>query len=370
MKICHLTSVHNRRDGRIFSKECISLQKAGYHVSLVVADGKGDEIKEGVTVYGINKMTNRLRRMLTTTKQVYKKAVDLDADIYHLHDPELIPIGIKLKKKKKTIIFDSHEDVPQQIISSKEYIPFFVRKTISNLYSKYENKTLRKLDAIISVSPDIVERLKKINHNTVMVTNYPIVNEIQRNTEMSENAVCFAGLISSLWMHTNILAALELLEGVKYNLAGIAESKYLKKMQKSNLWHHVNFVGKIPVSEVFNFVRKSAIGMALCDYTEEVGYNMGTLGNTKLFEYMRAGIPIICTDFILWKQIIDEEKCGIYVNPRDIKSIANAIKYLLSNSETAKEMGILGQNAVKEKYNWSTQEKILLDLYHNLSKQK
>jgi len=106
--------------------------------------------------------------------------------------------------------------------------------------------------------------------------------------------------------------------------------------------------------------------MALSDYTEEAGYNMGTLGNTKLFEYMQAGVPIICTDFILWKQIIDEEKCGISLNPRDIKSVAEAIKYLLSNPEKAKEMGAAGQNAVKEKYNWATQERTLLKLYKTL----
>jgi len=367
MKVCHLTSVHNRNDGRIFSKEIISLRKAGYDVSLVVADGKGNEIKDNIFIYDVGKPSGRLKRMIKTTRAVYKQALMLNADIYHFHDPELLPYGLKLKKNEKKVIFDSHEDVPKQIISSKEYIPYFIRKIISCLYSKYESKTIGKFDAVISVSPDIVARLKKINHNTVMVTNYPIVNDIQQNTNISEKAVCFAGLIAPLWLHTNILEALSLLNDVKYNLAGIVEPEYLKKLQKNNMWKQVNFVGKIPQNEVFNFIRNSAVGMALCDYADEVGYNMGTLGNTKLFEYMRAGIPIICTDFILWKQIIDEEKCGICVNPREIKDIADAIEYILSNPEKAKEMGKFGQNAVKEKFNWTTQEKILVELYKNLS---
>jgi len=367
INVCHLTSVHSRYDTRIFYKQCRSLVKSGCSVHLIVADGKGDEIRDGIHIYDVGKSSGRLRRMIKTTKSVYKKALILNMDIYHLHDPELLPYSLKLKKKEKIVIFDSHEDVPKQIRSTKTYIPFLIRKFLSYLYCKYESKILRKLDALISVSPDIVERLKCINHNTVMITNYPAVNEIIQNTEIAEQAICFAGLISPLWMHTNILAALSLLNNVIYHLAGTAEPKYLKKMQKNNMWERVNFVGKIPANEVLDFMRKSAAGMALCDYVEEVGYNMGTLGNTKLFEYMQAGIPIICTDFILWKQIIEEEKCGICVNPRDKKSIADAIEYIISNPEKAKEMGISGQNAVKERYNWATQEKILLNLYQNLS---
>ena len=367
MKVCHLTSVHPRYDVRIFHKECCSLAKNGYQVTLIVSDSQDDELKEGVTIIDAGVSTkSRVSRMLKTTKAVYREALKIDADIYHFHDPELIPYGLKLKKKGKIVIFDSHEDVPKQIISTKAYIPFFIRRIISYLYSKYEKRTIRKFDAVITVTPHIVERLEKINPNTIMLTNYPIVTEIKQNTEIPEKAVCFAGLIAPLWKHTTILDALSLLNDIKYNLAGIIEPEYLKALQQNKCWERVHFVGKIPPNEVFNFMRKSAIGMALCDYTEEVGFNMGTLGNTKLFEYMRAGIPIICTDFILWKQIIDKEKCGICVNPRDIKSIADAIEYILSNPVEAESMGKAGQNAVKEKYNWAAQEKILFDLYRNL----
>jgi glycosyltransferase involved in cell wall biosynthesis len=283
-----------------------------------------------------------------------------------LHDPELIPIGIKLKKAGKTVIFDSHEDVPQQIMS-KKYIPFFIRRIIFHLYSKYEIRAIRKFDAVISVSPNIVQRLKQYNQHTIQITNYPIVKAIIPNTEISTQTVCFAGQISALWMHENILSAISNLTNVKYNLAGPVDQKYLQKLQKQDSWEQVNFVGNIDRSMVFDFIKKSAAGLALYDYSAELGYNVGSLGNTKLFEYMQVGIPVICTDFILWKQIIDEEQCGIYVNPRDIKSIANAIEQVLENPDKAKEMGKRGQKAVLEKYNWSTQEKILLKLYKSVT---
>jgi len=102
LKIAHLTSVHARYDIRIFHKECVSLAKAGYDVTLVVADGKGDEEKNGVTIVGVGqKPKSRIKRMILTVTKVYKAAKRKDADVYHFHDPELLPVGWLLQRKGK-----------------------------------------------------------------------------------------------------------------------------------------------------------------------------------------------------------------------------------------------------------------------------
>ena len=129
IKVCHLTSVHNAKDGRIFKKQCCSLAKAGYDVYLIAPAAHSEDIN-GVKIVGVPGVKKgRLYRMFCLTKAVYRKALEINADIYQIHDPELILYAAKLKKKGKIVVYDSHEDFPQQI-KSKNYIPGLLRNIL------------------------------------------------------------------------------------------------------------------------------------------------------------------------------------------------------------------------------------------------
>ena len=139
MKICHLTSVHQDGDIRIFHKECVSLAKdERFDVYLLTINSRTEKINNVQLVSVKSKSKNRFTRILNSSRAVYKKALKLDADIYHFHDPELLPYGLKLIRRGKIVIYDAHEDVPRQILS-KHWIPLFLRKSIANLYESYEN---------------------------------------------------------------------------------------------------------------------------------------------------------------------------------------------------------------------------------------
>ena len=86
----------------------------------------------------------------------------------------------------------------------------------------------------------------------------------------------------------------------------------------------------------------------------------------KMFEYMSAGLPIISSNFVLWKEIVERNNCGICVNPLEPKEIAQSIEYIITHSNEAKEMGQNGKKAVLEKYNWGVEEKKLFEVYKGL----
>jgi len=363
-KVCHITSAHSRYDVRIFVKECVSLAKNGYDVTLIVNDNDPDEINEGVKIISTKfKPKNRLERFFNSKKLLLSKALEVDADIYHFHDPDLLPLGNKIKKMGKKVVFDSHEDVPMQIMD-KTWIPKMLRGCIAKIYTIYEKDSLRSYDAAISVTPHVVERLLKINPNTVMVTNYPIVDFESNISKKPNNSICFAGGISDQWCHDKIIKALEKIDDVEYILAGVGTKEYMDLLQSLPGWNKVKYVGKVPHMEVKNIYAKSIVGMAL-NYSNQAK-GEGTLGNTKLFEFMEAGLPVICTDYRLWREIVEGNNCGICVNPNDIDEITEAIRYILNNPEKAKAMGENGREAAIEKYNWGVQEKVLLNLYRKL----
>lgn len=369
VSVCHITSVHPIEDIRIFHKECVSLAKNGYNVTLIACgETEYNKVKNGVKLISLKiPVKNRIQRMLKRTRAVYQKALEVDADIYHLHDPELLHFGLKLKRKGKKIIFDSHEDVPSDILH-KKYLFFILRFLLSILYQLYEIYSLRKYDAVISVTPHIVDRLLTINKKTFQITNYPIVNknvELLNIEKLTKPTMFFAGGVSPLWMHENILKAIEEIN-ITYIVAGNSTNSYLETLKSYKSWKKVVYLGNISHEEVNCWYRKCHVGVALMDYSVSAGGKKGTLGNTKLFEIMLAGIPVLCTDFTIWSEIVDANKTGYCINPHDIKSITDTLKKMFSNPKECEAMGKRGKKIALEKYTWETQERILIDLYKHI----
>jgi glycosyltransferase involved in cell wall biosynthesis len=369
IKVCHFTSGHEAHDARIFHKQCRTLASADYDVHLVVPVGV-TEVRDGVNICSIGAENyGRVQRMLSVSKKVYEKALSIDADIYHFHDPELIPLGLKLKKLGKKVIYDSHEDTPADILN-KAWIPRFLRSLVSKIYKLYEERSVQRFDAVVSVTPHYVDRFRKANVNSHLVTNYPILDELPPlKTEIHEGIdknICFIGRVCDESMQRNIVKAVNGVEGVRYICAGPADKDYLEELSLIPGWEFCDYRGPIAFSDAHDFVSQGIAGLQITDYIPNFGYNIGSLGNTKMFTYMLAGLPVICTDMILWKEIMDENQCGLCVNPHDIGAIREAIEFVRDNPERATQMGKNGREAVLEKYNWSTQVPNLLNLYSSI----
>ncbi|MFZ2537863.1 MAG: glycosyltransferase family 4 protein [Oscillospiraceae bacterium] len=362
-KICHLTSAHKPTDTRIFYKECKTLVAAGYNVTLIVQNDN-DKVIDGVQILGVATPKNRRERMLKTTKQVYKRALECNADIYHFHDPELIPIGLRLKRRGKKVIYDVHEDVPRQILS-KHWIPVPFRKSISRMVEHLENYGVKRFDCILTATPFLINRFVEINRCSIDINNFSLLSELYEpdiNWNIKEKQVCYIGGVSNI---RGIHQMVEAIGTTQYILlfAGSFESSVERDMAiKMEGWNKVIDLGYINRTEVKNVLSKSMVGLVL--FHPEPNHIKAQ--PIKMFEYMSAGIPVIASNFPLWKEIIEGNNCGICVDPLNVNEITNAINWIMENPMKTRQMGENGRRAVEEKYNWEYEAVKLLKIYEEV----
>lgn len=362
-KVAHLTSVHPPFDTRIFHKECTSLVNHIYKVVLIVNHTQEDVVGN-IKIRSLIKPINRSERITKTIWKVLEYAIDEDAYIYHFHDPELIPIGLILKAKGKKVIYDVHEDVPRQILG-KEYIPHISRRIVSKVTESMENFACKYFDAIVTATPYICDRFFKLGCNAVNINNYPILSELhipESNWADKERAVCYVG---GIWDKRCIFEMIEAIGSTDARLILGGKFAFPKQRDKAitiSGWNHVQEVGHLNRTQVAQTLAKSMAGLVLF-HPEPNHINAQP---NKMFEYMSAGIPVIASNFPLWKEIIEGNKCGICVDPMDPKAIAKAIQWIVDRPNEAKRMGQNGRKAVEEKYNWENEAEKLKALYKEL----
>lgn len=363
--VVHLSTVHTPDDIRIYHKMCRTLAAHGYRVTLIAPSAEDRTVDE-VTIRALPPRSGPSRRFANLFRAL-PAALRERAGLYHFHDPELIPIGILLKLLGKRVVYDVHEDVPKQVLS-KHWIPRHLRPTVSLLTRLVETVGARFWDGIVPATPSIARKFPP--HKTVTIQNFPLRHEIARPharpfTERPANVI-YAGGISEERGMRQVIAAMSLLPTSLQSrllLAGSCQPKSLQEeLTHAAGWPAVQFHGWCARDEVQRLMANARAGIV----TFLPRPNHISAQPNKLFEYMSAGLPVIASDFPLWRQIVEEADCGILVNPEQPAEIGRAIQHLIGHPQEAEQMGERGRRAVEEKYNWDCQSEILVGFYQDL----
>lgn len=366
-KVVHISTVHSPHDPRIYHKQCKTLAEAGFDVTLIIPeDGTDFQPQDGVEVILLPSPGNRRERLTATQSLALQEARKIAADIYHFHDPELIPLGRKLKNRENIIIYDIHEDY-ETAMAQKDYLPGFLVPAAALAYRAATNILIRSFELCLAE-----KYYKEKFPRGKCILNYPLLSPRERKTTTQESDgghLIYTGNVTAergAYIHARLpeldnRVSVEYIGKCSRDIAqGIREiaGDNGPRIKITGVGHYV------PREEIedASFERQWLAGLALFPPTEH--YKKKEL--TKFFEYMYAEIPILCSNFPAWEEFIEKHDCGIAVDPNNDDAIVEALAFLRNNPDRAREMGRNGRAAVVRELNWNAEGRKLVQWYREL----
>lgn len=355
MKIDVLISGYYRNDTRIWHRQIQSLVKGGHSIRLITNDGFGDDTIGSVKIVDVGQGIKGVFGRIASVFLGFRKAMfNSDADVFIIHSPELLVLPVFARKSSSRFFYDAHEDMRYHLLE-KEWLPSFVRLLFSRLWIVFEEHIFSNyIEGLISPHKHIIEHYSSSSRCAVLeVPNYPLLTESRKPMNRTIDIV-YSGTAYYYSNQENIIDVIQEIDEVdSYRIAGFIPNDLFVKMNNKDKKMKFEFLGRLSLLELNEILDKSKIGIVYYDYRKNLGWKRGSWGTNKVLEYAAAGLPIICTDFEVWREFIDKNQCGFCITPGDNSALKESITYLLNNPERAHEMGARARKAVAEFYNWS-----------------
>lgn len=370
--VCFLCSAFEREDALIVHRQGKSLVQAGYKVTCLFRDDIPTEVRYGIEMRSIGSPVGSVKERIKSNGKIFKGFLkDFSADVYQISEPEMLHIGLWLKRKGNRVVFNLREWYP--LYYTGKTGNGFLKKIIEYSCEKYFRYVSKRIDGIFNCMPEMHDYIEKVMpcHYFEDVANFPIVNKnftlsFEEYTQR-RNVVSYFGSIYNISCQEEFLEAINSIHDVKYLLAGVFyDEGYKQKCMKLPGWKKVDFRGKFMRAELAGIINSSVIGNVMKDFNQ-TETPQGSYSIIKIFETMEAAVPVILSKVPLYEAMVEKYHCGICVNPHDVNEIRDAICYLLEHKQEAYEMGQNGRRAVLEEFSWDSQERNYLKVMDALT---
>jgi glycosyltransferase involved in cell wall biosynthesis len=370
MRVCHVCSAHPADDGRVFHRACVSLATVGYDVHLLaVGEGREEYMRSGVTVHPLPRCTRRSERFARGAR-VARQAAALEPDLFHVHEPELLRAVLQ-RAGARPVVYDVHES-HLDVLTDSEWLPRPLRPLACMLWDRNERQLVPRCAGIITVNEEIARRYRPMHPRVRIVHNFPELAVDNFPPPDRDGKTCvFAGALAPIRGLSQILEALALLKkrglDVPLDLAAIPpDDDYVRSLmaeaERLGIAGQVRYHGSLSKGEAIALQRRASIGLVPYLPTRN---NVLGLPN-KLVECMALGLPVVFSDFPMYREIAGNSGAGIAVDPTKPEQIADAIERLARNPELAREMSEAGRRAIRERFNWRVEQQRLLSLYEEI----
>jgi glycosyltransferase involved in cell wall biosynthesis len=365
MRIAHLTTVHDRRDPRIFGKQARSAAAAGYQVTLFVADGRGAVEQDGVRIIDLGVASfARLGRMLFAPWRALGALRRWRPDIVQIHDPELLPLALLLRALgERAVIVDVHED-NVAFARQKGYLPGWLRQLAAALVALLEGLAKRWLSVVIA-EPAYAARFP----NATLVSNYPalaafdadpaaVPPELAALAAVEAPILIYTGNVTlerGALEHARLLRRLPQVHValVGYTQLEVAEAARRAAGEGRDRLHLIGVGSYVDHAILRAAMRLPNVLAGLALFPRDPFYDEKEL--TKFFEYMAVGIPTLASDSPTWTRLLEREvACGVTVDPQDDAAVAAVVEGWLADPSRAQALGARGRAVVRQRFSWES----------------
>lgn len=367
--------MHDWQDDRIYQRACCGLARLGHDVHLIALNDTEDEssdfISRNVHVKLLPKRSGIKRRWFGS-KDIVTEAIKIDADIFHFHDPDLLPHVNRIKKKcpNASVIYDIHENYAGRF--SQWGLPFF----FGSWFRMYEKQIINQLDGITVVSDSMRKLFEGVKVPIEITRNSTDIFRLQ-NIHLQGRDMNSRPIVITSGSHSHSRNCLQTVKAIAFTKGQNNETpifqfvgKYMQGIEEEmksqskidNTSNRLQLDGMQPWEENF---KRIALAFCGCVFYADNPNNKVGIPN-RLFEYMYCGIPVVVSDFPELRRIVEEAHCGVIVNSESPEDIARGINLLLMNKENAKEMGKNGRVAMENHYGYHIDLEKLVSFYFSI----